>query len=223
MIKEKLVRGTFFYQIYLYYNIFIRYKFLKRSRKTFSQFGEDIFITNFFEKNFIGQYVDLGAYHPMKLSNTYLLYKKGWTGSNVDLNPVSIDLFNIARKKDRNICCLISSESNVKKNAYIQNNWSAENFTDEDNKSLEAKNEKRKMLTKTFEEVINHNFDFLNIDLEEHDYEVLKTINLNKYNPRLICIEILKKSKNKEKIFKYMKKYNFKFIKNCNISYFFKR
>lgn len=223
MIKEKLVRGTFLYQIYLYYNIFIRYKFLQRSRKTFSQFGEDIFITSFFEKNFIGQYVDLGAYHPMKLSNTYLLYKKGWTGSNVDLNPVSIDLFNIARKKDRNICCLVSNESNIEKNAYIHNNWSAGNFTDEDNKSLEAKNEKRKMLTKTFEEIINHNFDFLNIDLEEHDYEVLKTINLNKYNPRLICIEILKKSKNKEKIFKYMQKYNFKFIKNCNISYFFKR
>ena len=34
------------------------------------------------------------------------------------------------------------------------------------------------MKTETFDRLINHNFDFLNIDLEGHDYKVLKTIKL---------------------------------------------
>ena len=44
MIKENLQLGTILYKIYLYYNIFIRYRFLKRNTKSFSQFGEDLFI-----------------------------------------------------------------------------------------------------------------------------------------------------------------------------------
>ena len=95
MIKEKLQRGTILYKIYLYYNIFIRYRFLKRNTKSFSQFGEDLFIAEFFANQKEGKYVDLGAFHPMRLSNTYLLFKKGWSGTNVDLNPITIDLFNL--------------------------------------------------------------------------------------------------------------------------------
>ena len=97
MIKEKLRRGTILYKIYLYYNIFIRYRFL-RNKKSFSQFGEDLFIAEFFANQKEGNYVDLGAFHPMRMSNTFLLYKKGWSGTNVDLNPISIDFFNLARK-----------------------------------------------------------------------------------------------------------------------------
>ena len=63
MIKEKLQRGTIIYKLYLYFNIFVRYRFLKRNKKTFSQFGEDLFVKNFFEKQENGKYVDLGAFH----------------------------------------------------------------------------------------------------------------------------------------------------------------
>ena len=44
-----------------------------------------------------------------------------------------------------------------------------------------------------------------------------------KYNPKLICIEILEKSTNGDKIFEHMKKNNFKYIKRCGVSYFFER
>ena len=77
MIKEKLKRGSIFYKLYLYFNIFIRYKILKSHLKTYSQFGEDLFIDDFFQNQKEGKYVDLGAFHPMRLSNTFLLHKKG--------------------------------------------------------------------------------------------------------------------------------------------------
>ena len=218
MIKEKLKRGTIPYKIYLYFNIFVRYYFFHRNRKTFSQFGEDLFITDFFENQEKGKYVDLGAFHPMRLSNTYLLYKKGWTGTNVDLNPISIDLFNIARNDDNNICALISDQNNVLKNAYFENAWSAANsIMANDNLPF-----KKEMKTETFNNLVNHDFDFLNIDLEGHDYKVLRTIDLNKFNPKLICIEILDNDINKSSIYEHMKKNNYLFIKNLGPSFFFK-
>ena len=97
MIKEKLKRGSIFYKLYLYFNIFIRYKILKRHLKTYSQFGEDLFIDDFFQNQKEGKYVDLGAFHPMRLSNTFLLHKKGWSGTNIDFNPISRRLLALAK------------------------------------------------------------------------------------------------------------------------------
>ena len=50
--------------------------------------------------------------------NTYLLYKKGWSGTNVDLNSSSIDMFNIVRGRDTNKCALISAERNIEKTIF---------------------------------------------------------------------------------------------------------
>ena len=79
------------------------------------------------------------------------------------------------------------------------------------------------MKSKNFENLIKHNFDFLNIDLEGDDYKVLRSIDFKKFNPKLICIEILQKDRNKEKIFNYMKENKFTFIKQCDVSFFFER
>ena len=217
MIKEKLKRGSIPYKLYLYFNILIRYRILKKNKKSFSQFGEDLFINKFFEKQKKGKYVDLGAFHPMKFNNTYLLYKKGWTGTNVDLNPTSIDLFDIARKSDKNLCALLSDQSNIYKNANLEHAWSAVNSIIP-HKDLKAKTV---MKTEVFENLINHQFDFLNLDLEGHDFKVLQTINLKKFHPKLICIEILEDGKNKENIFNYMQLYDYEFLKNCGPSFFF--
>ena len=218
MIKEKLQRGTILYKIYLYYNIFIRYRFLKRNKKSFSQFGEDLFIAEFFANQKEGKYVDLGAFHPNRLSNTYLLFKKGWSGTNIDLNPITIDLFNLARKNDDNICCLMAGKENLLKDVYFED-WSAANSITS-NKNL---SERKQMKTKTFESLIYKNFDFLNIDLEGHDYEILQTIDLRKFNPKLICIEILENCSDKENIFDFLKQFNYSFIKNLGPSYFFRK
>ena len=221
MIKEKLQRGTLIYKLYLYYQLFFRYKLFYK-KKNYSQFNEDLFLINFFKDKKNGKFVDLGAFHPMRYNNTYLLYKKGWCGTNIDLNPAAIDMFNIIRKNDKNICALISDVENVQKTVYYEHHFSPVNSMTltEDLKSVLKK--KLIIVSKTFDNLVDHNFDFLNIDLEGHDFQVLKTINLKKYQPSLICIEILDMSKDKEGIFEFMKKNNFEFIKNYKISYFFK-
>ena len=221
MIKERLKPKTFAYKLYLYYQLYFRYGLFYK-KKNFSQFNEDIFIEKYFENIRKGSFVDLGAFHPIKFNNTYLLYKKGWSGINVDLNQTSIDMFNILRKRDKNICALISNKKNKKKKIFFEHNFSAVSTINPTNHDKKILNRTKIMKTKSFSSLIKKRFDFLNIDLEGHDYEVLKTINLKKYQPSLICIEILH-YKNKKNIFCYMKKNNYNFKVKKKISYFFER
>ena len=92
-------------------------KFLKVFIKSFTHKkisysfgGIDSLILNIFKNQDKGFYLDIGCGHPIKNNNTYLLNKKGWSGINIDINPTSIDLFNIARPKDFNICTTINNE-----------------------------------------------------------------------------------------------------------------
>ena len=94
------------YLYYMYYRTKIFFP-----KKSYSMFGEDLKIKDFFKRKKKGIYVDIGCYHPLDGSNTYLLYKKGWSGINVDVNKTSIELFNIARKKDINLNIAISNSS----------------------------------------------------------------------------------------------------------------
>ena len=81
-----------------------------KKRNTYSQWGEDCYIKEFFKDKKVGFYVDIGSFHPIFYSNTCALYNNGWRGINIDPNQTSIDLFNISRPKDYNICAAISDK-----------------------------------------------------------------------------------------------------------------
>lgn len=59
----------------------------------YSQEGEDVILARMFEHQSPGFYVDIGAHHPRRFSNTRLLAEKGWTGINVDPLPGVMKLF----------------------------------------------------------------------------------------------------------------------------------
>ena len=220
-MKKKLINNSFFlYKLYLYYYL-IKSKY-RTKKKTYSQFGEDLIINNFF-KNFVGKYVDIGCYHPIKYNNTLLLYEKGWTGINIDLNQTSIDLFNVVRKNDLNIlACLSDKEEEVV--VYFDNKFSALNsiYTKNLDKFGIKDFKKIKVKTKIFSNLVKDNFDFLNIDCEGNDYKILRSIDLKKYNPKLICIEISSKE-DKKSILEYLNTYTYELIKVKDLSYIFKK
>ena len=106
-------RYPLFKKIYLYYNVYIRnLKFYFNN----SQFGEEEKILKYFDKNHKGNFVDLGCFHPTRQNNTFKMYRNGWRGINIDLNELTIDLFNIVRPRDVNICKAISNK-NAKTNS----------------------------------------------------------------------------------------------------------
>ena len=213
-----------FYKPYLYYNLYIRNK-IHNKRLSYSQFKEDIFINNFFKNKSNGFYVDIGCYHTVKYSNTALIYNRGWSGINIDLNQTSIDLFNIARKRDKNICAAVSN-NNDSAEFYFDHmlspvNTLSKEFSDMSYKNISKKKYSKKRTQKyTFDKIVQNyklkipSIDFLNIDVEAHDYEVIEGFNLTKYKPKLICIELYDaKLKINEKYFTdFLSNYNYSLI-----------
>ena len=119
-------KNNFLRKVYFFYNIYFRnFKYL-RGR---SQFDEDTYINSFFEKDYKGKFVDLGCFHPTRDNNTFKFYKKKWKGINVDLNPITIELFNFFRSNDTNINCAISDKKTLKK-MYFVNDFSPLNTLD---------------------------------------------------------------------------------------------
>jgi len=80
------------------------------SLKSYSQEGEDMILRRLFEKQKTGFYVDVGAHHPKRFSNTFFFYKKGWRGINIDAMPNSMSLFNKIRSRDINLEIPISDK-----------------------------------------------------------------------------------------------------------------
>ena len=225
MIKKYIRRKNIFYKPYLYFRIFWLEKFFLK-KKSYSQCGEDIFISEFYKNKIVkGTYLDIGAFNPIKFNNTYLLYKNGWEGTNIDLNQTSIDLFNILRPNDKNICAAVSDKIE-KVEVYIENLFSPLNTISEERFKLLNKNKSKKhtyyVETKTINNLIKDKFDFLNIDIEGLDIKVLKSINLKFYNPRLICIEILN-PKNEVELSDYLMEHGYYFEKKMGPSYFFSK
>ena len=188
-----------FKSFYFFYNIYIRnYKFLNNG----SQFGEEKFILNYFDKKYKGKFVDIGCFHPTRHNNTYTMYKQGWCGINIDLNPLTIELFNFFRTKDININAAIS-DNEENKTLYFINELNTQNTLEANHLSFLKKHHnikeeeisKQEIMTKRLDKILdNYNFneiDFMNIDVEGHELNVLKAIDFLKYNIKFICIEMI--------------------------------
>lgn len=177
---------------------------------SYSQEGEDILLSKFFEnKKEPGFFVDVGAHHPKKFSNTYLFYLKGWRGINIDAMPDSMIEFNKIRPDDINIECGVSNEEG-ELDYYVFNEPLMNTFSKKDAEIVQAKKYSEshelvkvikvntKPLSKILDECLldNVNIDFLSVDVEGFDLKVLQSNNWTKYKPKLILIESLRSDLN---------------------------
>ena len=219
--------------IFLYYNIYIRnFKFLKNG----SQFGEEKSLNKLLKNRNKGTYLDVGCFHPTKFNNTNMLYRSGWSGINIDLNPLTIDLFNFIRPRDINVCAALSNK-NKKTKLFYHHDLSSQNTLNKNHVKWMEGNFRLKDLTtkiiktQKLKDILNKfsikKIDFINIDIEGNEYEVISSINLNKYKTKVICIEMLEYNKiqknNKIKIIKHLKRKGFKKVNKIRENYIFKK
>ena len=219
-IKKKILENRFGYSIYLKKKIYLK----KYKKYCYAEFGEDIFIERFFHDKFIGKYIDVGAYHPIQSSLTYCLFKKGWKGMNIDLSKSSTDLFKIKRPDDININCAISNKKRKKiyyyENGLINQNNALKRFN---------KDQKKKIVNSFRLDFLQNKYDFndvnyINIDTEGSELNVLKTINFKITKPDLISLEDnnfgIKNVQKKKKI-SFMLKHNYELINIIGVTLFF--
>lgn len=178
---------------------------------SYSQFGEDAYITAYFkgktwklnEPMFLpknGFYVDIGAYSPTECSNTYTFYKHGWHGINVDATPGVIGSFDLLRRRDTNLNLAIGSNSKD----IVFYSWGVPcvfNTADpllakERNKTLGIEAVETTVKCMTLAELLdtylpeNKKIDFMTIDVEGLDLDVLKSNNWERYRPELVVAEV---------------------------------
>jgi FkbM family methyltransferase len=228
------IKYKFFYNLYLYYNLYFRnFKYLIKNN--YSQFGEDIFLQKYFNKK-NGFYIDIGCHHPFRYNNTFNLYKLGWFGLNIDLNSLSIDLFNIMRPRDKNICSVISDKEGII-NYYVPNkNLLSPEITIDKNfskkykkhhgnlyEAFQANSMKWNSIEKKYKKYLKK-VDLLKIDIEGSDLKVLKSINLAKLKPTLIMTEAPSSEIiSKRKITNYLKSKKYIIIYDNNLNIIFKK
>jgi FkbM family methyltransferase len=169
------------------------------STRSYSQEGEDMVLRRIFEKQERGFYVDVGAHHPKRFSNTYYFYKKGWRGINIDAMPGSIRMFNKLRPRDINLEMAISEEKKTLR-YYAFNDPALSGFSRQlANQRKGQGNYKivfeKDLQTHTLTEVLDEHLpkgqeiDFLSVDVEGLDLEVLKSNNWSTYCPRVVLVE----------------------------------
>jgi len=165
----------------------------------YSQDGEDMILRRLFERQKTGFYVDVGAHHPFRFSNTCYFYRRGWRGINVDPNPEALEVFRRARPADVNVCVGVSdAPGNLSFHFFNEpalNTFDAglavERARLPGYRLLETRNVPVRRLDDLLAEYLprDRKIDFLSIDVEGMDLSVLRSGDWTRFRPRILLVE----------------------------------
>lgn len=174
-----------------------------RFKRSYAQDGEDVVLASFYEgkKGYKGFYIDVGASHPVRFSNTLFFYKRGWRGINIDPTPGSMKAFNWLRSKDINLEVGVGAEDQSL-SFYCFNQPELNTFdtelankrnTGKPYKIIKTVSVPIRPLSSILDQHLppNTKIDFMTIDVEGLDIQVLKSNNWEKYAPDYILAEDL--------------------------------
>lgn len=168
----------------------------------YAQDGEDMILRRLFEGQVSGFYVDVGAHHPFRFSNTCYFHRLGWKGINIDPNPDAIAAFERVRPSDINICVGVADMTG-ELNYHIFNEPALNTF----DPVLAAERallpdyrliEKRGVPVRRLDDLLvehlpsGQQIDFLSIDVEGMDLAVLRSGDWKRFRPRVLLVEARK-------------------------------
>ncbi|OYZ76266.1 MULTISPECIES: FkbM family methyltransferase [unclassified Polaromonas] len=202
--------------------------------KAYSQEGEDLILLRLFEGKRSGFYIDVGAHHPKRFSNTNLFYKLGWRGINIEPNPESFSLFLKMRPHDINIQLGVSDRTGLLKYYYF-NDPALNTF---DTGVVESREKLDGVMPIKTEEIpvdrldtiLFKNFpaelaiDFMTIDVEGFDYAVLQSNDWTHFRPKIILVEALRMPIEKSldgEIHQFMKSKGYELFAKTYNTYFY--
>ncbi len=171
--------------------------------RTYSQHGDDLIVTCLFQSMGIQRpsYLDIGAHHPENISNTALLHKRGSRGINVEPNPNLYSRFVELRKEDVNLN-VGASPSPGTLTFYMIDDFSGRNTFSREAAEAFVRDNPSFKISKTMdipvmtidgivERYANGVYpDFLTIDVEGLDEQIISSANFSQSKPKVICIEV---------------------------------
>lgn len=218
-----------FIQKVIYFFTKLKSSVNRKFRESYAQSGEDMILSTIFGNRKDGVYVDVGANNPFFQSNTHFFYKKGWRGINIDALPGSMNQFKRIRSKDINLEIPISDKEETLVyymfSSSFYNSFSPEQANTYRNLLIGTKEITTKTLSQVFDKYLDgRSIDFLTIDVEGWDLQVLKSNNWDKYSPKIILIEFFaepNKDVCKSEIGIYLNSKGYSFLCNSITNSFF--
>lgn len=179
------------------------------TRETYSQFGEDLILDSILKRSALasknnGVYVDIGACWPVKFSNTYMFYRRGWSGICIDPRPGFDIEFSVVRPRDVCVNCGLS-DSRGKLTYFMFENPVFNSFDSARAMALDNQGrkgaagrriiERTEVCIETLQSVLDKNFsasqqiDFVSLDVEGLELPILKSIDFDRNKPIVWVVE----------------------------------
>lgn len=226
-LPKWLENNVIFRTLFLFRKLFL----LKKSFRHYAQFAEDISIALHFPKRSKGFFVDVGCFHPVKYNNTYRLYRKGWRGVNIDIDSIKIQGFKVLRPGDTNIACAVSDKPGEVN--YCSNGFYSLTITlDEEFAAGKPGYLKKTVKADTLNNILDGTkykdrpIDFLTVDAEGHDYQILSSLDFQRYQPKLIAVETHKTTLDevmKEDLYLYLTSLGYIMVNWVGLTLLFRR
>ncbi len=230
-ILKRIIPACYHWKLYNWLND----HFIGWRSRFYSCFGEDTIVNCILSGKENGFYVDVGAFHPDKYSNTKFFYRyRGWRGINIEPNPFNIKLFRRKRKKDINLNLGIS-ERKDSLSYYVFEDGLYNTFSSKCKGECESRGHICKEVVQIevtpLDKILDihlppgQKIDLLDVDVEEFDLAVLKSNNWEKYRPSVIIVEDHQfsfESPEKSEIYHFLIDRSYRLHSVCQYSLIFK-
>lgn len=163
----------------------------------FSQSGEDGILNYLLPSQ--GFYIDIGAHHPLRHSNTHMLYRRGWRGINIEPTPEAKKLFDLHRPGDLNLELAVGrNKTRATFYAFEEgcyNTFDAVRAKEITKKKISKMITAKKIPVQPLGEICKAHIargqavHLLTVDAEGKDTEILETHDWKNYRPRHVVVE----------------------------------
>jgi len=168
---------------------------------SYAQEGEDLVLARLLDAGAQGFYVDVGAHHPTRFSNTCFFYERGWRGINIEPAPDAVAQFERLRPRDINLRFGVAEAAGTL-TYHVFDEPALNTFDAALARDREARTPYRVVRTESvaverLDALLRKHLppgqkiDFMSIDVEGLDLQVLRSNDWSRYRPRFVLAEAL--------------------------------
>ena len=170
---------------------------------SYAQNREDVLLNRVFSECASGFYIDVGACHPVVHSVTKLFYERGWRGINIEPLPSAYEILAADRERDINLRMGLSDREGTLTFYECARSVELSTFCEEQADDLRRQGFELvkhstpvSTLARVCEQHAGQTIDFLKIDVESFEREVLQGADWARYRPRVVVVEATRPATN---------------------------
>lgn len=190
-------------------------EFVEAHAKKYSQHDEELLIRHFFQDKPSGVYVDVGCAWPQRNSTTFYLEQHlGWTGIGIDAVEHYAEAWKALRPRSKFLHYAVCDQSGGSI-TFHQSEWSGVSSLSEEHVVEYSKQPSKPVQVSaiTLNDVLENegidSFDFLSMDIEGAEPLALAGFDIERYKPKLVCIEMHEGAENDEVVHAYFTEHGY--------------